>query len=130
MNETILEEEASDAVPRAARVSLRPKAEQSTSERTVSESVTLEETPLKVELSPSMQLRMRAAQLLREKGWCQGFSSDINGRHCLIGALAVVWQEIYARTGDGWDEMAKGRVAWQAATFELGGQEKIPYWND
>src|SRR5207249_283903 len=59
------------------------------SERTASEAV-LESVSPEVEvvtLSPSMQLRMRAAQLLREKGWCQGSFRKMDGRMCLIGAI-------------------------------------------
>src|SRR5947207_15783809 len=79
------------------------------SERTASEAAESSVSPELevVRLSPSMQLRMRAAQLLREKGWCQGAPMDMNGKLCILGALAMA---------DGW---TAGSPNWHSLLFLL-----------
>jgi len=35
---------------------------------------------------------MKPSEIIRERGWCQGVSTDIHGRHCLWGAVQEATQ--------------------------------------
>lgn len=40
-------------------------------------------------MKPHASIFRRVKEILETKGWCQGMSTDHQGRHCLEGAIAV-----------------------------------------
>ena len=79
----------------------------------------------------STDVLLRAAELLGEKGWCQGTARDAEGHMCAIGALQAANDEVTQR----W-QSAEYRRAQDRLQDHLWGDEllteahTIPYWND
>jgi hypothetical protein len=71
-----------------------------------------------VELDETGKVLMRAAEIVRERGWCQLDYEDDQGRVCAAGAL-------YAASGDEWPYVAMGRRRLAAS---LG--RAVETWND
>lgn len=80
-----------------------------------------------------------AADLIEEKGWCQGQYEDDGGRHCLLGAVSKAdadLQSILRCPENEWKRRAiisalGGRLGWQERPeYVLTGWNALTTWND
>jgi hypothetical protein len=75
----------------------------------------------------STDILRRAAELLGERGWCQGEIEDGDGRMCAVGAIRRAASEVM-HTRHSWSEsVALNRLRGQVRTREM---HSIPRWND
>lgn len=70
-------------------------------------------------LQSTAAVLLGAAEYLRDRGWCQGTMADINGRVCLLGALA--------QSSIGVDRSVREDAEFTVAC-QLGFDSATPFW--
>jgi hypothetical protein len=74
-----------------------------------------------------LAMLLRAKELIREHGWCQDTSRDIEGRYCIFGAIREA-----GRQSGGWRAWTDLGLPWPAMWQDQPGRtvEEIYAWFD
>lgn len=90
-------------------------------------------------MTSSTDVLLKAAELLGEKGWCQGQSIDNDGRMCAVGAIRSAGQELLGgsmwgnrldEAGDALDRFFAHINDGLKPVSVIDPFQSIPEWND